>query len=609
METPFHERLTHLPAKPGVYIMKNRDGEIIYIGKAKVLRNRVRSYFQGGADDGRWQFKALVANVADIEYIVTDTEVEALILEANLIKEHKPRYNINLKDDKKYPFIKITHELYPQVLIVRDVKKDGARYFGPYTDVRAVRNTVEMLHRLFPIRTCQGILPSKRIDRVCVEYHIKRCQGPCEGLVSVEDYNRMIDACAFFLAGKSREVIDMLKGRMEAAARELRFEEAAMYRDRLADLQGVRDRQKVVTPDGGDWDIIAVAREDDEACGLVMEVRQGRLLGRKHYFLGGVASASDAEVVEAFVRQFYLTAMVVPPEVHLPCEIGEEERATIGEWLSERAGGTVTLKVPQRGGKAGLLKMAEGNARLLLTERRLKREKLRDRLPHSVEALQRDLRLPKPPRRIEAFDISNIQGADAVASLVVFWDGKPRKDEYRKFKIQTVEGPNDFASMREVVRRRFRRLIEEGREKPDLVLIDGGAGQLASALAALYELKVMDQPIVGLAKRLEEIYLPGVPDPQTLPRTSSSLKLLQAIRDEAHRFAVTFHRTLRGKRLSASLLDEIPGVGEMRKTALLKRFGSVRKVAEAEVGEVAAVEGIREKLAEVIKGYLEVYHL
>jgi excinuclease ABC subunit C len=339
-----------------------------------------------------------------------------------------------------------------------------------------------------------------------------------------------------------------------------------------------------------------------------MEVRQGRLLGRKHYFLGGVESASDAEVVSAFVRQFYLTATMVPREIHLPCEIGGEEETTIVEWLSERAGGAVILKVPQRGDKAGLLRMAEGNARLLLTERQLKREKLRDRLPHSVEALQRDLRLPKPPRRIEAFDISNIQGTDAVASLVVFCDGKPKKDDYRKFRVRTVEGPNDFASMREVVGRRFRRLIEEGKERPDLVLIDGGAGQLASALAALYEWGVMDQPIIGLAKRLEEIYLPGVSDPQTLPKTSSSLKLLQTIRDEAHRFAVTFHRAIRGKRLSASLLDEIPGVGEARKTVLLKRFGSVRRIAEAEVGEIAGVEGVGEKLAEVIKGYLEVYH-
>lgn len=601
------ERLEHLPSRPGVYIMRDKDGRIIYVGKAKVLRSRVRSYFQEGADDGRHQFRALVSHVHDLEYIVTDTEVEALILEANLVREHKPRYNINLKDDKKYPFLKITKEQYPQILVVRNTTKDGARYFGPYTDVKVMRQNLDMLHRLFPVRTCNAPLPSRRIDRVCLEYQMKRCEGACEGLVSPEDYGRTIDSCALFLAGKTKEVLSLVRQRMEEAAVERRFEEAAVYRDRLAGLLGVRERQKVVLPGGGDWDTIAIAREDDEACGLVLEVRQGRLLGKKHYFLGGVESASDAEVLAAFVRQFYLAEMAVPAEVHLPYHIDDDERRVIEEWLSEKAGAAVSVRIPQRGEKAGLQRMAEANARLLLTERSLKRERLRDRLPGSVEALQKDLRLPGPPRRIEAFDISNTQGSDSVASLVVFYDGKPRKDDYRKFRIASVEGADDFASMREVVARRFRRLLEEERDLPDLVLVDGGAGQLASALAALHGLGLADQPIVGLAKKLEEVYLPGVAEPQTLPRSSSSLRLLQAVRDEAHRFAVAYHRTLRQQRLSASLLDEIPGVGPARKTALLKRFGSVRRIAEAATEELAEVEGVGDTLAEAVSSFLSVY--
>jgi len=389
---------------------------------------------------------------------------------------------------------------------------------------------------------------------------------------------------------------------MEEAAQALKFEEAAGYRDRLADLERPTARQKVVSGSLIDWDAMAVAREDDEACGVVLEVRGGRLLGRKEYFLGGVIDATAPEVVSAFVRQFYLSAMFVPQEVHLPYRI--EDQKAFEKWLSNRMGGKVIVRVPKRGDKAKLIAMAEENAEVLLLERRQKRERLKDKVPHAVEALQRDLRLEQLPRRIEAVDISNIGGQDAVGSLVTFLDGKPKKSEYRRFRIATVEGQDDFAMMREVVTRRFQRLLEEERELPDLLMVDGGKGQLSSAQTALKEVGVDDQPVIGLAKRLEEVFLPGSSDPVVIPKVSSSLRLLQAIRDEAHRFAVEYHRKLRGKRTISSALDKIPGVGAARRTALLKTFGSVVRIASAEVEEIAAVEGIGPKLAETIKSEL-----
>ena len=600
--TQIREKLPYVPQKPGVYLMRDRFGKIIYVGKAKLLRNRVRTYFQPGADDGRRQFKSLVANISDFEYIVTDTETEALILEANLIKEHKPRYNISLKDDKKYPFIKITGESFPQLMVVRNLKRDGARYFGPFTDVRAMRRTIETLRRILPIRSCTHALPSPRIRRTCLDYEIKRCLGPCIGLISETEYRKIIDQAILFLTGRSNELADALRSRMEEAAQALKFEEAAAYRDRLADLERTTARQKVVSGSLIDWDAMAVAREDDEACGVVLEVRGGRLLGRKEYFLGGVIDATTPEVASAFVRQFYLSAVFVPQEVHLPCPI--EDQKVFEKWLSDRTGGKVTVRVPKRGDKAKLIAMAEENAEILLLERRQKRERLKDKVPHAVEALQRDLKLGGLPRRIEAVDISNIGGQDAVGSLVSFQDGKPKKSEYRRFKIATVDGQDDFAMMREVVTRRFRRLLEEERELPDLLMVDGGKGQLSSARTALKEVGLEDQPVIGLAKRLEEVFLPGASDPVVIPKVSSSLRLLQAIRDEAHRFAVEYHRKLREKRTISSALDKIPGVGAARRTVLLKAFGSVTRIASASVEEIASVEGIGPALADTIKNDL-----
>ncbi len=586
-----------MPREPGVYIMKGEDGQIIYIGKAKVLRGRVQQYFRPQANDGRRQFRALVRSVRDLEYIVTDTELEALILEANLIKTHKPRYNISLKDDKKYPYIRITKERFPRIVVTREVVKDGSRYLGPYTDVKAMRRMLETMHRLFRIRSCHYDLPKANV-RVCLDYEIKRCDGPCEGLIVAEAYQKIVDEAVLFLTGRHRQVMTVLEERMNRAATALKYEEAAIYRDRIRALEQAASRQKVVSNDLTDWDAIAIAREDDEACGVVMEVRDGRLIGRQNYFIGGVLDASEEEVVSAFVQLFYATATFVPKEICLPCDI--EDRETVLDWLSERAKAGVEIRLPQRGDKFRLMKMAENNARLLLAERRLKRENRRSQAPAAVLSLQRDLRMEKAPRWIEAVDISNIQGADSVASLVCFVDGRARKREYRHFKITGIEGPNDFAMMQQVVTRRFKRLMEEGKSFPDLLLVDGGKGQLSSAVEALQALGIADQPVVGLAKRLEEVFLPGLSNAQNIPKTSSSLKLLQMLRDESHRFAIAYHRKLLQKRTLTSELDDIPGVGPSRRKALLKHFGSVKRVREAAVEDVAQVNGVSLKLATAI---------
>ena len=586
-----------MPREPGVYLLKGEDGQIIYIGKAKVLRARVQQYFRPHANDGRRQFRALVRSVRDVEYIVTDTELEALILEANLIKTHKPRYNISLKDDKKYPYIRITKEMFPRVVVTREVVKDGSRYLGPYTDVKAMRRMLETMHRLFRIRSCHCNLPKANV-RVCLDYEIKRCDGPCEGLIVAEAYQKIVDEAVLFLTGRHTQVMVTLRARMKRAAEALKYEEAAIYRDRIRALEQAASRQKVVSNDLTDWDAIAIAREDDEACGVVMEVRDGRLIGRQNYFIGGVLDASEEEVVSAFVQLFYATATFVPKEICLPCDI--EDRETVLDWLSERAKAGAEIRLPQRGDKFRLMKMAENNARLLLAERRLKRENRRSQAPAAVLALQRDLHLENAPRWIEAVDISNIQGSDPVASLVCFVDGRARKREYRQFKITGIEGPNDFAMMQQVVTRRFKRLMEEGKPFPDLLLVDGGKGQLSSAVAALRALGIEDQPVVGLAKRLEEVFLPGLSNAQNIPKTSSSLKLLQMLRDESHRFAIAYHRKLRQKRTLTSELDDIPGVGPSRRKALLKHFGSVKRIREATVEDVARVKGVSLKLATAI---------
>ena len=594
-------KLDALPIEPGIYLMKRKDGEIIYIGKAKNLRSRVRSYFQDGGHDGRRQFKALVRNIADLDCIVTATEQEALILEATQIRAHKPRYNIQLKDDKKYPFIRITNEAFPRIFSTRTIVRDGSRYLGPYSNVRAMHTTLDMLRKIFPVRSCDFNLPTQGV-RLCLEYHIKRCEGPCELKVDEGEYKKTIDHAVRFLRGKNSEVLKAIRERMEVASESLQFEKAARYRDQLQALESMQARQKVVMDGPIDRDILAIARNDDEACCSVLEVREGRLLGKKHHFLGGVIDSTDSDVISAFTRQFYLQNDFVPNEIHLPVLPPDAEE--IGIWLSERMDSRVTLFAPQRGAKARMMEMAEKNAQQMLKERQMKREMRRDRVPQSVYALQRDLNLQVLPRRIEGIDISNFQGTDSVGSLVCFVDGQAKRSQYRFFKIRDIEGPNDFASINQVVLRRFTGLIERGEPLPDLLLIDGGKGQLSSAVQALKEVGVETQPVLGIAKRLEEVFLPGNSTPIILPKTSASLRLLQMLRDEAHRFALKNHREQRGKRTLTSSLDSIPGVGPKRRNALLKLFGSVQRIRAASAQDIADVPGFSLQLAEDIKRHL-----
>ncbi|MFQ5706020.1 MAG: excinuclease ABC subunit UvrC [bacterium] len=592
------EKLKSVPRKPGCYLFKDRKGKIIYIGKAKVLRNRVRSYFQDGRLEGP-KLLRLKARISDFETIVTDTEMEALILEMNLIKEYKPRYNINLKDDKSYPYIRVTNERFPRIFPTRRIIKDGSRYFGPYTDVGAMRNLLKSLKRIFPVRSCNYDLTedavAKKKYKLCLDYHIKKCDGPCEGLVGEAEYNRMVDQIVNFVNGKNGQVVTELKDKMWKLAEAKRFEEAARVRDQIQSVENFQYKQKVVTDDLKDRDFVAVAVEDEHACGVVFKVRDGKILGRQHFYLNGVEGETFADVVSSFLKQFYLKADFIPEEIFLPVAIEDIEQ--IERWLTEKRAARVKLVAPQKGQKAKLIDMALKNAQLLLQELQLQAQKSRDYIHHNVKSLQRDLRLKRPPRRIECFDISNIQGSDPVASMVTFVNGKPRKSDYRKFKIRVKQSPDDFAMMAEAVSRRYSGSLAKKLETPDLVLIDGGKGQLSTVVSVFKQLNLAGQAVAALAKRLDEVFLPGAPEPQNIPKTSSGLKLLQQIRDEAHRFAVTYHRTLRKKRTARSALDAIAGIGPTRRNGLIKYFGSVKNIKEATVDELEMVEGITKELA------------
>ena len=595
------DKLNTLPKKPGCYLFKEKNNKIIYIGKAKILRNRVRSYFQGSRVEGP-KIERLKARITDFETIVTDSETEALILEMNLIKEYKPRYNINLKDDKSYPYIRVTKERFPRIFPTRTIIRDGSRYFGPYTDVRSMRNLLKSVKRIFPVRSCnydltQAVVAKKKY-KLCLDYYIKKCDGPCEGLVGEEEYNSMVERIVNFINGKNNQVVQELQERMWKLSDARRYEEAARVREQVQSIQDFQYKQKVVTNENLDRDIIAVAVEDDDACGVVFKVRDGKILGRQHFFLKGVSEESFEHVVTSFLKQFYLKSNFVPEEIMLPAEVDDAEE--IRQWLAEKKESSVKLVNPKKGQKAKLVKMVQKNARHLLDELKLEKLKAKETVAHSVKALQRDLRLREPPLRIECFDISNIQGTDAVAAMVTFVNGRPKKSDYRKFKIKVKETPDDFAMMAEAVERRYSGSLASQLASPDLILVDGGKGQLSAALQVLNKLKKTDQPIAALAKRLDEVFVPGAPEAQNIPRTSSGLKLLQQIRDEAHRFAVTYHRTLRKKRTIQSELDAVAGVGPNRRTVLVKYFGSVKNVKEATVDELAAVEGIPTAVAERI---------
>jgi excinuclease ABC subunit C len=597
------EKLDALPAKPGVYQFKNNEGKVIYVGKAQNLRNRVRQYFhKSRAVDTR--IDSMIAKIVDVELIVTDSEIEALVLEANLIKQLKPRYNVLLKDDKSYPYIALTKEMYPRVFVTRK-KISGYRYFGPYTDVKAMRSALKTVRDIFLIRSCNYDLTESSISqkkfKVCLDYHIKKCEGPCEGYVTREHYNTLIDQAAQVLRGKTKSVAELLKKEMDMLAEATKYEEAASVRNRINALKVYSERQKIVDSTESDRDIIALVSKEDDACAVIFKVRDGKMIGSQHIYLSNIIGKYFGDLLEAVLERYYLDQEDIPPDLFLSDEL--ENGDIIREWLRKQSGHEINVETPKSGDKAKLVALVRTNAQFWLDELELIKLKRGDIVPHSLAALQRDLRLSSPPRRIECFDISNIQDTDTVASLVVFVDGKPKKSEYRKYKIQSDEGQNDFANMQEVVKRRYERLLRENEELPNLIMVDGGKGQLSSAVEVLNILGLKTIPIIGLAKKLEEVFLPHQTEPVQLPRTSSGLRLLQQIRDEAHRFAVTYHRVVRSKRILQTELDLIKGVGEKRAGELLEAFGSVQGVKFATEEQLAEIVG--ETVAKRILEYFD----
>lgn len=606
------EKLKYLPDKPGVYLFRDAGGIIIYVGKALSLKNRVRSYFQSAAALSV-KVRSLMSRAADFEYIVTDSEVEALILEANLIKEHRPRYNVSLRDDKSYPYIKVTlNEEYPRAHITRRLVKDGGRYYGPYTRAGAVHETLSLLKRLFPLRSCKQKEFAIK-SRPCLNYHIKRCTGPCCGMIEKENYLSMVREVCLFLEGKQEELVKRLTRRMEDASEKLEFERAAEIRDQLRSIKDILEKQKVISSGAGDQDAVAMARGVDDCCVMVFFIRNGKLLGRERFILNGTQGDGRAEVLTAFIKQYYHRADFIPSEI-LVSDLEPAEMEVISSWLAGKKGSRVQIKIPVRGEKKQLIDMVAKNALLALEEAQLERIARRDG-QEELALLARELGMEKPPYRMECFDISNIQGAETVASMAVFQEGKPSSDQYRRFKIKTVQGPDDFASMKEVIRRRFSRgreekeLIDTGQlssrqakfhRMPDLVIIDGGKGQLSAALEAMEELGITGIPIFGLAKEEELLFAPDRPEPIRLPRDSRALYLLQRLRDEAHRFAVSYHRQLRTKRNLKSLLEEIEGIGEVRRRELARAYPSIEAIGGASVEELAAVPGMNRRAAEAV---------
>lgn len=675
------QTLDTLPTNPGVYLMKNADGTIIYVGKAVNLRNRVRSYFHVNVFDQK--VISLTAHVEKIEFIVTDTELEALVLENNLIKKYRPKYNIRLKDAKTYPYIKITwQENFPKVFMTRRMDDDGARYFGPFTAVWAVHETLDTLRKIFPYLTCDRDITGND-KRACLYYDIGLCMAPCIGVASRDEYRGMIDRLSQFLQGRSDQVTETIQTKLVTAAENLEFERAAVYRDQLQAISRITEHQKVVSPQMIDQDIIAFARDDGNACVQVFFVRAGKLLGREYFVLEGTSLANNEDVLSSFVQQFYDQAAYVPPEILLPEMI--DEAKIIESWLKQNKGATTTIRVPYNGGR-DLLTMAEENARITLDT--IKQQWLADKTKHlqAVEELQQAIEMDAPPLRMECYDISNIQGTNSVGAMVVFENGAAKKSDYRKFKIKTVIGANDFASLQEMLRRRFKRYQdakkleqqggewsgdggtgngergapaddgrtttedgrtmvegaegalelnagEEGQETsqgkgkkkkfkgplskgintaqrkndeswarmPDLVIIDGGKGQLSAADEVFRELGIEGVKLISLAKREEEIFIPGRSESLRLPRHSEALHLLERIRDEAHRFGITYHRSLRAKTGLYSQLDAVPGIGPARRRALLKKFGSLDAIREATVEDLLQVEGMTRSAAKKVK--------
>lgn len=584
--------LAVLPEKPGVYLMHDASGKVIYVGKAVVLKNRVRSYFRNLASHTP-KVKAMVAKIAEIETIVTSSEVEALILECNLIKKYRPRYNISLKDDKTYPYLKVTmQEDFPRLYVTRRQLRDGARYYGPYADAGAMHATVKLLRSMFPLRTCRKMNP----DRPCLNYHIKRCLAPCAGYISKADYHKMIKSVCMVLDGRTTELERDLKQQMQEAADNYAFEEAARLRDQLQAVARLNEAQKAVTNNGGDMDIFGLGQDMTGLCVQLFFVRKGKLIGRDNFFMpdGG---DTPQEVMTAFVKQYYNEATFIPKEVVLPYLPEEDEKQLIETWLADKAQRRVELLLPQRGVKKDLLKLANENAVKLLNERLRKGSLSLKNDLQAAEELQQALGLEHPLERMDCFDISHTQGSETVASMVVFRNGTSSKKDYRRYKIVSAEGkPDDFKSMQEVVYRRYR----DYEDLPSLVVIDGGKGQLSSALEVIRGLGLDDLPVVGLAKREEEIFKPHQSESIMLDRDGAALHLIQRIRDEAHRFAITYHRKLRGKRNLVSVLDHVEGIGTKRRQELWKAFKTLDAMRAASVEELAAVEGMNHTAAQTL---------
>lgn len=614
------QKLDTLPDRPGVYIYRSSDGKVIYVGKAVVLKNRVRSYFHEAARHEP-RTRRLVTEIADLEWIVTDTELEALILENELIKRHHPRYNVRLRDDKTYPYIKIHwQEDFPKVSIVRRMERDGGRYYGPFTSAYAVRQTLDVLRRVFPYLDCNREITGKD-PKPCLYYHIKRCAGPCIGAVDKAGYRQVVSGLAAFLEGDSERVLEQLNQQMQTAAENWQFERAAQLRDQIRAAQGIVERQKIVSGKQEDEDVIAFAQDErtGEACVQVFFIRRGKLIGRESFVLEGVPPDANGELIGAFVKQFYDEAAFVPPSIVLPKDL--DERKIIEQWLRGRRGGQkVTLAVPKRGPKHELLQMASENATATLQSLQAQWQADTNRQTQAINELQEALGLQGPPSRIECFDISTLQGTNTVGSMVVFAKGAPVKSDYRRFNVKgrgSLGEPDDYASMREVLRRRFRRAVEQSTTDlgskarasdaawkilPDLLIVDGGKGQLGVAIEVLAEFELTEVvPVVGLAKQREELFLPGRSDPVLLPPGTQGLFLVQRIRDEAHRFAITAHREKRGKASITSELDAIPGIGPTRRKALLKHFGSLEAIRDASVEQLAAVPGMNLAAAQAIR--------
>ncbi|MBF65678.1 MAG: excinuclease ABC subunit C [Balneola sp.] len=590
------EKVANLPLLPGVYIYRDKSGSVLYVGKAKKLRNRVRSYFQESRNvDGR--IKTMVAKIDDLEVVVTDSEAEALILENNFIKQYQPRYNIMYRDDKSYPYICITKDDKPRVFPTRTIVKDGSKYYGPYDSVINMKRMLETIRKAFDLCTCAVSI--KNIDRTrgipkwhsCFDDYLENCSGDWDN----ERYNVVVSKVERLLNGQTEMLIRELKEEMEIASSALAFEEAAKLRDSLIAVERYSKKMKMVADKKVDRDVFALTidQELSEACGVLFKVREGKLIGKFHRFLKNIDGLSEGVLLQSFVEDYYTGqyTAAIPDEVYISKEMEDDE--ALVQYLYQEKGKKVPVHVPQIGEKAQLIKMAKANAKLHLNERRLEKEKAeRDRIPHAVKELKEHLGLQRLPRRIECFDNSNLQGSDPVASMVCFVDAKPRKSEYKRFNIKTVVGPDDFASMKEILTRRYTAVMKDGLHIPDLIIVDGGKGQLSSAVEALKEIGFYGEcEIIGLAKRLEEVFLPGKSESIMIPKKSTALKLIQQVRDEAHRFAITFHRQKRSKRILITELTDIEGVGQKTSQSLLKEFGSVKQIKQAELDEIQKVVG------------------